>query len=58
MLDHSHVIPVLGIFVDPHDHLPALVSLYMCNGTMCAYLDENPDADRLRLVQVPSLENY
>ena len=50
MLNHPHIMHVLGIFVDPHDSLPAMVSPYMCNGTMGAYLESNPGADRFRLV--------
>ena len=52
MFDHPFVIPVLGIFVDPNDSLPAMVSMYMCNGTICAYLERNPDANRLCLVRI------
>jgi hypothetical protein len=52
MLDHPHILPVVGIFMDPHDSLPAVVTLYMDKGTISVYLEKNPDADRLRLVRI------
>lgn len=59
MLEHAHVLPALGICVDPHDFLPAGVSPYMPNGTICDYLENHPDADRLRLLaDVASGINY
>ncbi|KIM76729.1 hypothetical protein PILCRDRAFT_77492, partial [Piloderma croceum F 1598] len=50
MFDHPHILPVVGVFVDPHDSLPAVVTLYMDNGTISVYLERNPDANRLRLL--------
>jgi hypothetical protein len=42
---------VLGIFKDPRDSLPAMVSPYIDNGTLTDYLERHPEANRLRLVQ-------
>lgn len=49
-LDHPHIVPVQGIFVDPDDSLPAMVLPYMPNGTIDIFLEANPGADRLCLV--------
>jgi serine/threonine protein kinase len=51
-LDHSNITPFYGICFDLGlPSAPCLVCPYFKNGNVAAYLEDNPDADRMRLVR-------
>ena len=50
-LTHPNILPLLGVTVTPFQ----LISSWMSGGDLPYYLKENPDADRLGLVGVPSV---
>jgi hypothetical protein len=45
---HPNVLPLIGITIEPLQ----LVSEWMLCGDLPQYINNNPDADRLRLVNV------
>jgi len=49
-LEHPNVVPLLGVTTDPIQ----LVSGWMPETDLTAYIAGHPDADRLSLVGVPS----
>lgn len=46
-LSHPHLLPLLGVLFDEH---VSLVSPFVENGSLPAYLIKNPNADRTRFV--------
>ena len=53
-LVHPNIVPFLGATVDP----PQLISDWMSGGDLAGFITNNPDADRLGLVSVPSTALY
>ena len=47
-LTHPNIVPLLGVTADP----PQLILDWMSGGDLPAYITNNPQADRLRLVGV------
>ena len=45
-LDHPNILPLLGATISP----PQLISVFMPAGDLSKYIEENPNADRIRLV--------
>ena len=50
-LQHLNVIPLLGVSVDGSG-TPSLISEWMGNGTLTAYMKSHPDADVLQMVRI------
>ena len=48
---HPNVLSLLGVTIRPFQ----LVSDWVLGGNLLEYIQKNPDADRLRLVGVPSV---
>ena len=53
-LEHPNIVPLLGVTIDPLQ----LISDWMPGGDLTEYIMNNPDADRLKLVGVPSTALY
>lgn len=48
---HPNIVPLLGVTVDPLQ----LISAWMPGGNLMEHIKSHPDADRLTLVNIPSL---
>ena len=51
-LTHPNILPLLGITISPSHQL---ISAFISGGDLLDYLGKYPNADRLKLVDVPSL---